>query len=576
MERSPELALQPDASRLTWARLLDDAAERHGDRIALGARNAPGGTWPAVSFRALRARSRDLARALIGAGVVKGARVAVLMANGPDWVEASFAVSQVGAVLVPVNTFATPVERDYILRHSDASLLLMHAGVGKRKFLAEFATSHPQMQGSGPGRLRLTALPHLRRIVCVGEGTGEGVKEGAAGADGVESESDLQALGSDVSDALLDAAADQVHPSDDGVLIYTSGTTAHPKGVLHRQRAPAIQSWRFAEHMGLTADDIVLTAQPFFWTAGIAMSLGASLAAGAPLFLEPVFDAARFLERIESERITTLHAWPHQEKAMADHPDAQTRDLSSVSKIEFASPLAPLVGLEHDNWGTYGSYGLSETFTLASSLPADSPADQRRGTNGRALPGMTLRILDIESGEPCTGAMEKGEIAVKGLTLMRGYAKVDPELYFDDEGFFRTQDGGALDAEGLLHWSGRLSNLIKTGGANVSPLEIEAALAHCPEVGVGAAVGVPHPVLGEIIVVCAVPAPGIEVSEPALLATLNEKLAAYKRPKRILFFTAEELSFTANQKLQVEPLRELALGRLRAENAEIAGVRYGA
>ena len=591
MELSPELALQPDASRLTWARLLDDAAERHGDRIALGARDASGGTWPAVSFRALRTRSRDLARGLIGAGVVKGARVGVLMANGPDWVEASFAASLVGAVLVPVNTFATPAERDYILRHSDASLLLMHPGLGKRNFLAEFATSHPQMQGSVPGRLRLTALPHLRRIVCVGEGMKEGAEEGpgegpgegaeegpadAAGAYGVESESDLQGLGSDVSDALLDAAADQVHPSDDGVLIYTSGTTAHPKGVLHRQRAPAIQSWRFAEHMGLTADDIVLTAQPFFWTAGIAMSLGASLAAGAPLFLEPVFDAARFLERIEGERITTLHAWPHQEKAMADHPDAQTRDLSSLSKIEFASPLAPLAGLEHDGWGTYGSYGLSETFTLASSLPADSPADQRRGTNGRALPGMTLRILDIESGEPLTEAMEKGEIAVKGLTLMRGYAKVDPELYFDDEGFFRTQDGGALDGEGLLHWSGRLSNLIKTGGANVSPLEIEAALAHCPEIGVGAAVGVPHPVLGEIIVVCAVPAPGIEVSEPALLATLSEKLAAYKRPKRILFFSAEELSFTANQKLQVEPLRELALGRLRAENAEIAGVRYEA
>ncbi len=576
MERSPELALQPDASRLTWARLLDDAAERHGDRIALGARNASGGSWPAVSFRALRAGSRDLARALIGAGVVKGARVGVLMANGPDWVEASFAASLVGAVLVPVNTFATPAERDYILRHSDASLLLMHPGLGKRNFLAEFATSHPQMRGSVPGRLRLTELPHLRRIVCLGEGVGEGPEEGPAGAYGVESESDLQALGSDVGDALLDAAADQVHPSDDGVLIYTSGTTAHPKGVLHRQRAPAIQSWRFAEHMGLTADDIVLTAQPFFWTAGIAMSLGASLAAGAPLFLEPVFDAARFLERIESERITTLHAWPHQEKAMADHPDAQTRDLSSLSKIEFASPLAPLAGLEHDDWGTYGSYGLSETFTLASSLPADSPADQRSGTHGRALPGMTLRILDIESGEPLTEAMEKGEIAVKGLTLMRGYAKVDPELYFDDEGFFRTQDGGALDSEGLLHWSGRLSNLIKTGGANVSPLEIEAALARCPEIGVGAAVGVPHPVLGEIIVVCAVPAPGIEVSEPALLATLSEKLAAYKRPKRILFFSAEELSFTANQKLQVEPLRELALGRLRAENAEIAGVRYGA
>jgi fatty-acyl-CoA synthase len=522
-----------------------------------------------MRFDELRTAARELARGLVGAGVVKGARVALLMANGPDWVVASFAVSLVGGVAVPVNTFATPAERDYILAHSDASLLVMQTSMGSRNFVAELAERHGGLPGSPPGRLRWQALPHLRRIVCLGEGAGS-----AAERFGIESGADLLAQGRDVSEALLDAASAQVHPADDGLLIYTSGTTAHPKGVLHRQRAPVIQSWRFAEGMALTAEDIVLTAQPFFWTAGVAMSLGASLAAGARLIVEPVFDAARFLEIVEDQRVSVLHAWPHQEKAMAEHPDAETRDLSSLAKIEFGSPLAPLAGIEADEWGTYGSYGLSETFTLASSLPAAAPAPLRSATSGRALPGMQLRIVDPETGDILTRPEEKGEIAVRGLTFMRDYAKVEPELYLDDEGFFRTQDAGSVDADGYLHWTGRLSNLIKTGGANVSPLEIDAVLATCPGVGVGAAVGVPHPVLGEIIVVCAVRVPGAQIEESELRTLLRGQLAAYKVPKRVLFFEADELNFTGTEKLQTAPLRELALARLRAEGAEIDGVRY--
>ena len=328
MERSPELALQPDASRYTWARFLDDVAERHGARTALRVQATSGAVWRDVSFAELRQGARTLARALVGAGVVKGARVALLMTNGPEWVEASFAVGLVGAVLVPVSTFATPAERDYILRHCDASFLLMQGGLGQRDFVAEMSERHPSLATAAPGRIRAEALPCLRGVACL---------DGASPAGAVESRAALLARGADVSEGLIEAAAAEVHPSDDGLIIYTSGTTAHPKGVLHMQRAPVIQSWRFAEDMGLACEDRVLTAQPFFWTAGIAMSLGASLAAGASLILQDTFDAGRFLEIVESERVTTLMAWPHQEKSMADHPDAARRDLSSLCKIEFAS-----------------------------------------------------------------------------------------------------------------------------------------------------------------------------------------------------------------------------------------------
>ncbi len=563
MKRQPlELRLQPDESRYSAPRFLEDVVLRGGDRPAIRFEGTD------LRYAELNRQVRALAKGLIAGGVSKGARVGVLMANRPEWVVASFAIGLVGGVLIPVNTFATPDERDYILRHSDASLLLLQRTLLSRDFLDELRESHPEIAAAAPGRLRCPALPALRQLVVFG-----GESQGA-----VVGWEDFLAGGEGVTDELLDEMSAEVTPADDGVIIYTSGTTAHPKGVLHFQRAPVIQSWRFAEYMELGPDDVVWTAQPFFWTAGMAMSLGATLAAGACLVLQETFEPESALALIERERATTVHAWPHQEKALAEHPDAKTRDLSSVRKIECGSPLAPLTGVEKDEWGMYGSYGLSETFTLASALPASAPPDLRRHTSGPPLPGMSIHIVDPKTGDVLPRG-EKGEVAVKGATLMRGYYKVDPSFYFDAEGYFHTQDGGWLDEDGYLHWTGRLSNLIKTGGANVSPLEIERALSPSAEIRAGFAVGVPHPVLGEAIVLCAVRADGATIDEPSreksIREQLREKLAAYKVPKRVLFFDADELEYTANQKIQVGPLRETVLARLEQERAEIDGVRYG-
>jgi len=230
-------------------------------------------------------------------------------------------------------------------------------------------------------------------------------------------------------------------------------------------------------------------------------------------------------------------------------------------------------GIEKDEYGQNAAYGLSETFTIASMLPCNAPMELRRSTHGRPLPGMRLRILDPETGRSLPTGQE-GEIAVQGVTFMKGYYKVPPEEYLDDEGYFHTQDAGSFDAEGFLHWSGRISNLVKTGGANVSPVEIEQALAGFPKLRIGLPVGVPHPSLGEALVLCAVPSDGAETDEAEIRSWLRERLAAYKVPRKVLFFRPDELSYTGNQKVQVAPLREKALARLAAEGIEIDGHRY--
>jgi acyl-CoA synthetase (AMP-forming)/AMP-acid ligase II len=548
-----------DASPATLGALLGEAAARHGERPAL---RFEGRSW---SYAELHGEVQRLARALVGAGVVKGARLGLLMANRPEWVVAAFAAGLVGAVLVPVNTFATPEERDHVLRHGDVALLLLQRALLGRDLLAELVDRHPCVLARSPGRLRVPALPQLRRVVVLGGGESRG---------GVEPWEALLGLGDDVPGVILEGLAVEVAPSDDGVLVYTSGTTERPKGVLHRQRAPVLQGRAFAALMGLGPEDRVFSAQPLFWTAGMAMSLCASVAAGACLLLQETFEAGAALDLVERERATAVHAWPHQEKAMAEHPSAAGRDLSALRRVEFGSPLARLAGLERDEWGIHASYGLSESFTIVSALPASAPAGQRRASNGPALPGVTLRIVDPETGAPLP-AGERGEIAVRGPTLMRGYQKGDPELAFDAEGFFRTGDAGWLDEAGRLHWTGRLSGIIKTGGANVSPLEVEKVAAELPGVRAAAAVGVPHPSLGEALVLCVVPTAGARPIEDGLREALRARLAAYKVPRRVLVFGDDEVDWTGTQKLRADALRAAALRRLEEEGAAVAGFRYG-
>lgn len=555
-----DLALPTDPGRLTLGRFLEDVAARHGDRTAIRFEGR------SVTYAEVEADARRLARALVGAGVVKGARVALWMGNRPEWIRCAFAVGLVGGVLVPVNTFATPAERDHILRHSDASLLLMQPRLARHEFADGLLTDHPRLAEGWPGRLRDPDFPNLRRLFCLDIPAARGA---------LQTWDQLLDLGDDVPDELVRAIGDEVEPSDDGMIIYTSGTTAKPKGVLHSQRAPVIQAWRFADLLRLDENDRVWSIYPFFWTAGIAMSIGATFAAGGTLILQEIFEPGQALDLLEGERATSAHAWPHQHKAIAEHPSAAGRNLSSLTKINFTSPLAPLAGLTEDRYSEGASYGLSETFTLSSMLYVDAPAELRKSSSGKPLPGMQIRIVDPESGERLpTG--KQGEIAVKGATFMRGYYKVEPELFLDEDGFFHTQDGGSLDDEGYLHWSGRLSNIIKTGGANVSPVEIEATLNAFPDLKLGVPVAVPHPTLGEAIILCAVKTDGAATDEAAVRAWLKGRLAAYKIPKRVLFFEAGELSYTSNQKVQVDPLRKIALERLIAEGAEIDGHRYTA
>ena len=539
------LGLPVAAADLTHGRFIAQVAERHADREALvfGDRR--------LTYAQLQDEVRAFAKGLLALGVTKGAKVALLLGNRPEFVIAMYGASMVGAVVVPVSTLAAADERDYILGHCDASVLVTQPALLKRRFVDELVADHPGLGDAEPGRIAVPAFPYLRRIVCLGP---------APGPRSVEAWDDAVAAGATVDDVNLDAAAASVVPSDDALIIYTSGTTAHPKAVLHRHRGPVVQSWRWVEQLGLDPHDRVCSPFPFFWTAGLAFVLGGTLAAGACMVCQEAFEAGEALELMERERVTTMHSFPHTAAELVEHEDATKRDLSSLRRVMHDSPLRRLIGQTEDMGDPRAAYGLTETFTICTSIPSDSPLELRETTHGVALPGMAIRIVDPSSGTPL-GVGETGEIAVKGVTLMRGYYKVDPEECFDDEGWFRTADSGHLDERGYLHWHGRLSGLIKTSGANVSPAEVEAAVAKWGRLKLGSAVGVPHPRYGEAVVLCAVRSVD-PVSAEEVTDHLRGVLTSYKVPRRVLFFDDGEIAYTGSQKVRLEDLRSLAARRV--------------
>jgi fatty-acyl-CoA synthase len=546
----PPLSEEPGLGALTLPGFLREVTQMYGEREALVWHSADGVTrW---TYAQLWDRAGEVAGALRGCGLGKDARVGVLMTNRPEWLAAVFGVSLAGGVAVTLSTFSTTPELDYLIRASAVSVLLFERTVLTKDFAASLAELEPAIGVSRPGTLESAKYPFLRRLALVG-----------APVPGIESWEEFLSHGREESRELIEATGAAVHPSDAAVLFFSSGSTSKPKGILSAHRGVCIQLWRFRRMYEFSPGDHVRgwTANGFFWSGNFAMVLGSTLASGGALVLQSTFDAAEALELMQAERVNFPFAWPHQWAELEGAPNWDRVDLSSVRYADYNTPIAhhPTVSTE---WYEPGhAYGNTETFTITTGYPANTPPEVHADSFGVALPGVTLKITD-----PLTGAVvscgEAGEIRVKGPTLMLGYTGTPLDETLDSEGFFPTGDGGYLDDAGRLHWQGRLTDIIKTGGANVSPREVDESLIKHSGVKLAQTVGVPHPTLGEVVVACVVPHDGVILDAEQLVAFLRQRLASYKVPRHVLFFNEDEVAQTGNAKIKAGELRELAAKRL--------------
>jgi fatty-acyl-CoA synthase len=546
----PPLADEPGLGSLTLPGFLREVTQMYGQREALVWHTADGVTrW---TYAQLWERAIEVACALRACGLGKDSRVGVLMTNRPEWLAAVFGTSLAGGVAVTLSTFSTASELDYLLRASAISLLLFERRVLTKDFAGILVELEPAIATSRPGELASAKYPFLRRLALVGES-----------ASGIEGWDEFLASGHAEHREPVEATAAAVLASDAAVLFFSSGSTSKPKGILSSHRGVSIQLWRFRRMYGFSPHDNIRgwAANGFFWSGNFAMVLGSTLASGGALVLQSTFDAAEALELMQDERVNFPFAWPHQWAQLEGAPNWDRVDLSSVRFADYKTPIAhhPTVSGE---WYEPGhAYGNTETFTITTGYPANTPPEVHADSFGVALPGATLKIAD-----PLTGRIvsrgEAGEIRVKGPTLMLGYIGTPLDETLDAEGFFPTGDGGFLDDAGRLYWQGRLTDIIKTGGANVSPREVDEALIAHSGIRVAQTVGVPHDTLGEVVVSCVVPHDDVKLDAEQLLAFLRQRLASYKVPRHVLFFREDEVALTGNAKIKAGELRETAAKRL--------------
>jgi len=520
----------------TTPMLVRSAAQAYGDHPAIVDGEVT------LSYAQLHQKVAEVAKAFIGAGVEAGDRVAIWAPNIWEWPVAALGLQSAGGVLVPLNTRYKGTEAAYILGASRAKILLTVEGFLGNDYVSML-------------RAAATDLPHLHRIVVLrGDVSG-----------GAMSFEEFLASGAGVTQDALDQRVAALRPDHLCDLLFTSGTTGAPKGVMctHAQTLRASCDWGSVG--GLRSDDRYLVVNPFFHSFGYKAGIIASLCKGATIYPEPVFDVPRIMAAIERHRITTLPGPPTIYQTMLNHPDFDPARLSSLRLIVTGAAAVPVQMIQalRDQLGVetiLTAYGLTEVTGFASSCrPGDDP-ETISNFSGRAYPGVELetRRDDRTRCDP----MEPGEIMVRGYNVTQGYFE-DPAKTaetIEPDGWLHTGDVGVMDERGYLRITDRKKDMLIVGGFNVYPVEVEGLLLDHPDIAQAAVVGVPDERMGEVGVAFVVPTSGTTPDPEELRLWAREHMANFKAPTQ--FIVVDVLPTNPSGKVLKYELRDRAAAEM--------------
>ena len=516
---SPDSAVFPDFTPTSGEAIRWTSSTFGANRLAVRHR---GGGVERLTFADAATRSAELAKALLASGVGKGTHVGVLAPNGPDWIVAMLAVSRIGAVAVLLNTYNKAGELAWVLRHADVQVLLTvdhHLG---HDYLDRLEAAVPDLDGQCHERILVESHPFLRAVWAWS------TAEPSPDRCWVGRHDALLARAGQASNAILTAAEAEVSPADAMTIVYTSGSTSVPKGVVHGHGAAFRHACNLNPLRELTEADVLYCAMPLFWIGGLSYALTAAMMCGATLVFHDQFEPGAALDIIERERVTIVLGWPHLAKALADHPTFAGRDLSSLRtpiKALFERDEGPAVPVA-------SSLGMTETLGPHTyGRPADPPP--ATDSYGRSIPGIEHKVIDPFTAEDLPPGSE-GEICVRGYSLMLGLYKRERADAFTVDGWLRTGDRGWFDTDGHLHFQGRMGDVIKTSGMNVAPRDVELALEASAEVALAFVTGIPHPERGEDVVAGVILQPGATVDPDELRARVKDAIASYKVPRHVV------------------------------------------
>lgn len=521
---------------LTLPALIAWAADVYGTQLAIKEADTQ------ISYRELAVVGRRAAAAFIAAGISKGDRVAIWAPNMLEWIEAAIGLQSAGAVLVPLNNRLQGSEAADILRRSGARLLLTYTRLEK---------------GAPLDLLAGEDLPELETRVLL---RGDDARA-----------SSWQAFlkgGEGVADALIDERANAVRPDDIADMLFTSGTTGKPKGVLcsHQQNIRVFKTW--GETVGLRSDDNYLIINPFFHTFGYKAGWLASIIFGSTTLPVMAFDKEAAMAQIERDKVTMLPGAPSLYEMLLADPAREKYDLSSL-RLGVTGAAAVPVKLVKDMRSVLGfetvvtAYGLTESTGVVSICRPDDEAETIATTSGRAIDGVEVKCANPETGAEVARGSE-GEIWVRGYNVMQGYFDM-PEATAETitaDGWLRTGDIGVMDGKGYLRITDRLKDMYIMNGENVYPAEVEKTLYGLEGVAQVAVIGVPRQPQGEVGMAFVVQKPGAELSRDQVLAYCGEHLARYKSPYYVQF--VQSLPLNAAGKVVKPELKQQAADILKA------------
>jgi fatty-acyl-CoA synthase len=516
-----------------FAELVEEIARRAPDALAIIDGEL------ALTYHELQDRVNSLARGLYGLGVRSHSNVGLLCTNRWEWVCVALATHRLGARVAAFNTFAKAWDLGYMLEHSRADVLVCVEAFRSRDYRETLAELVPELARP---RWRSERFPDLREVVVIGE---------APELPGVRTFTDVACA------AGPDPALAPVSVADDAFVLYTSGSSARPKAVPLQHYGAIENGFQIGERMELGPDDRVLVSVPLFWAYGAINALPATLTHGGALVLQLAFEARGALELIRRHRCTAIYTLPNMTDALLTAGGSTRSDLASLrtgltygTEAELRRAAEELGAAQICN-----IYGSTETYGNCCVTPAGWPLERRATGQGPPLPGVQLRIVDQESGEPLAPG-SVGEIHVRGYLARRYLDETSgANAAFGPDGWYRSGDLGSLDEDGALHFSSRATEMIKTGGINVAPREIEEFLAMHPAVENAAVVGVPDPALSEVVVAFVTVRDGEQLTEAQVRGFCSDRIAAYKVPARV--HVVDEFPATDTGKLARRRLVEI-------------------
>ncbi len=526
---------------LTLGQILDRAATRFPEREAIVFKGER------VTYRALKARADDFARGLLALGLGPGDHVVLWMPNCVEWNVANLGIAKIGAVTVTCNSRYKALEVEYVLRQSDARALVMvdrftAARIDYLGILRELVPECDRPRAGAAG-VASSRLPALRQVIVLG---GD-VPPGCVPFEAVERSG--RAPGAGDLDRIV------VRPDDPAEMLYTSGTTGDPKGCLLSHGNMYYKSHVYTELHRWTADDRYLVPVPYFHIFGSMGAIVANCLVGSTQVVMETFDAGEALRLIEAERVTIFSGVPTMFITVLGHPAFGRCDLRSLRTGSIGAAPVPVEIMRRIRDREHGLgmdalvvYGLTEATGGTHWTRLGDPIDKRVETVGLRTPEIEDRIVDPVTGKALPPG-EEGEVCIKGPTLMLGYYR-KPEATAEKirEGWLHTGDMGVKDAEGYLRITGRLTDMIIVGGFNTYPAEIENFYLRHPKLLDISIVGVPDPVMGEVVMAFAIPKPGESVTPEEILEFGRGRIANFKVPRYVEI--VPEFPLTGSGKVQ--------------------------